>query len=95
VAVSEIILVRAEQTCAACPSQWDAWDMDGHYWYLRFRHGRGTMGRDYTADPLSFTVSYEETGLDGEIGLEEFCERIGVTYAPELRDPALAMEPAP
>jgi hypothetical protein len=45
--VNEIILVRAVQTCQACLSQWDAWDLDGRYWYLRFRHGHGTMGRDY------------------------------------------------
>lgn len=83
----EIILVRAVQTCYACPSQWDAWDADGGYWYLRFRHGRGTMGRDTTENRLAFSVDYEETGLDGAISLEEFCRRIGVTWAPELDTP--------
>ena len=78
---TEIIIDRAAQTCVACPSQWDAWDADGRYWYLRFRHGHGSMGRDYATDNLSFTVSYEETGLDGAISLEDFCERIGVTLA--------------
>lgn len=38
-----ITLVRAIQTCIACPSQWDAWDADGNYYYLRYRHGRGEM----------------------------------------------------
>lgn len=91
--VSEIIIVRAMQTCAACPSQWDAWDADGRYWYLRFRHGRGTMGRTYTADQLSFTVSYEETGLDGAISLEEFAECIGVTLALGAAEPATLEAP--
>lgn len=78
----EVILVRANQTCTACPSQWDARDADGRYWYLRFRHGRGTMGRDYLSDPLSFDVDGD--GPDGEISLGEFTRRIGVTYAPDL-----------
>lgn len=80
---AEIALVRAEQTCPSHPAQWDAWDLDGRYWYLRYRGGLGTAGRDYDLDavPLSF-----DTGdrWDGEIGLAEFCRRIGVAWAPEL-----------
>src|SRR5277367_32208 len=38
-----IRLARAIQTSWACPSQWDAWDTDGNYYYLRFRHGWGEM----------------------------------------------------
>jgi hypothetical protein len=26
-----------------CPSQWDAWDEEGNYYYLRYRHGYGEM----------------------------------------------------
>ena len=80
----EVILVRAVQTCGGCPSQWDAWDLDGRYWYLRFRHGYGTMSRDYFTEdaPLSFDAGCD--GLDGVIGLEDFCERAGVTWAPGL-----------
>jgi hypothetical protein len=25
------------QTCIACPSQWDMWDEDGKYYYVRYR----------------------------------------------------------
>lgn len=77
---TEIIIVRAEQTCWACPAQWDAWDLDGGYWYLRYRSGIGTMHREegHTDGPLRF-----DTGdrLDGSITLADFCERIGVTLA--------------
>jgi len=38
-----IRLVRAIQTSWACPSQWDAWDEENNYYYLRFRHGWGEM----------------------------------------------------
>lgn len=88
---AEIILVRAEQTCYACPSQWDAWDLDGRYWYLRYRHGHGTMGRDYVTDALEFSTG--DGG--GVIELQEFCERIGVTWAPELADRMAAIQEAP
>jgi hypothetical protein len=38
-----ITLVKAVQTAMACPSQWDAWDAEGRYYYLRFRHGCGSV----------------------------------------------------
>ena len=40
-----VTLVRAVQTCVACPSQWDAWDADGNYYYLRYRSGHGSVRR--------------------------------------------------
>lgn len=40
-----ITIVKAVQTCSACPSQWDAYDADGNYYYLRYRHGHGTVQR--------------------------------------------------
>jgi hypothetical protein len=43
------VLTRAVQTAVACPSQWDAWDADGNYYYLRFRHGCGEM-RQYKSE---------------------------------------------
>lgn len=79
----EVIIVRAVQTCEACPAQWDAWDMDGHYWYLRFRHGHGTAERQPSPDctawadkPAELSFTHEE--LDGWIGLEEFCKLAGL-----------------
>lgn len=77
-------ITRAVETCSACPSQWDAWDTDGNYWYLRYRFGHGTATRQLQADPFSWTrqgpdMSFS-TGdsLDGCIGLDEFCSLIGL-----------------
>ena len=78
----QIILVRAVQTCGACPSQWDAWDLNGRAWYLRYRHGHGTIGPDPCEDTLTFSTGGP---LDGVISLEEFCEKAGVAWRPELR----------
>jgi len=36
-------IIRAVQTCIACPSQWDLWDEEGNYYYARFRHGCGEL----------------------------------------------------
>jgi hypothetical protein len=36
-------ITRAVMTSSACPVQWDAWDAEGNYYYLRFRHGYGEM----------------------------------------------------
>jgi hypothetical protein len=84
--MTEIILRHAVQTCIACPSQWDAWDTDGNYWYLRYRHGRGTMERQPTPDPRTWT-SWEnitfDTGDDGGyLELKEFCRHARVDLHP-------------
>lgn len=38
-----VIITKAVQTCTACPSQWDAWTLEGQYLYLRYRGGQGTV----------------------------------------------------
>ena len=89
----KITLVRAEQTCFGCPSQWDAWDAEGSQYYLRFRHGHGTVhvrGRmtefgmewlDRGEEIASFST---DDPYDGIINLPEFAERAGITLGPML-----------
>ena len=45
-----LTLTRAVQTAMGCPSQWDAWDADGNYYYLRYRHGQGQVTQFQTPD---------------------------------------------
>lgn len=89
-----IEIVKAICTCAACPSQWDAWDADGTYYYLRYRWGRGTVqipdtGRpDYgewktLQDMIAFDVSKTEGPYAGLISLSEFCQLAGITLSPD------------
>jgi hypothetical protein len=86
--MSEVILVRVIRTCTACPSQWDAWDLDGNYWYLRYRHSHGTAERqpgpdwttwDRTVPNIEFDT--DRGPHDGEIGIEEFCRLAGLNLA--------------
>jgi hypothetical protein len=85
--MGEVIIVKAIQTCSACPSQWDAWDLDGNYWYLRYRHGQGTAERQPSPDPATWNskppnIAFEHGDLwDGCIELEEFCQRAGLNLA--------------
>lgn len=74
-----IVLVRAVQTCNAAPCQWDAWDIDGCYWYLRFRHGRGTMSRDYDTDKAP--IKFQDYGAP-DITFEDFVAYAGVAWIP-------------
>ena len=80
--MTEVILVKTVQTCRACPSQWNAWDLDGNYWYLRYRHGHGTAERQPGPDVDTWAwkengdISFTNEGTDledGEISLEDFC----------------------
>jgi hypothetical protein len=83
------------QTCDACPSQWDAWDSEGRYWYLRYRYGHGEARQypdenwvqlwvpNYEArEVLSFGYGHS---LDGVITLEKFAELAGLVLSPELQ----------
>ena len=62
----DITLVRAVQTSIACPSQWDAWDADGNYYYLRYRHGCGEMRR-YKSENWT-DAPWRENPDDGQPG---------------------------
>jgi hypothetical protein len=58
---------RLEQTSFACPSQWDAWDENGTYYYIRYRWG------DY--------VFIEQVGdeLDGVMDQEDMLRLTGMS----------------
>jgi hypothetical protein len=44
--VDRIEVTRVEQTCSACPSQWDAWTATGAYVYVHYRSGSLTVDVD-------------------------------------------------
>lgn len=73
-------IVKAVQTCNACPAQWDAWTDAGEQLYLRFRYGRGTVSR-VLGDGSHQEISVFEFGdpMNGSIGLDEFCAKAGIT----------------
>lgn len=91
-----VTIVRA-QGGGACPSQWDAWDSEGRYWYLRYRGAYGTAHQ--FPDPDWRTWDWEHPGgllyfdnadtdpLDGFITLREFCERAGLALKLEGEGP--------
>lgn len=74
-----ITLARVVETCAACPSQWDAWDTDGRYYYLRYRFGRGTVQAESADGPI--VAEFGENSMDGCIELDEFCAEAGIGLA--------------
>lgn len=94
VAGEEITIVRAVQTCAYCPSQWDAWDDQGRYYYLRHRNQRGSVDRygssdpdTWTAGPLGEIARFHGTELAGDGDLEEladFARQAGIRLADDL-----------
>jgi len=81
-----ITLARAVRTCIACPSQWDAWDAAGNYYYLRYRHGHGSVRSYPSAEWTGPGVMVAEFAygdhLDGSMDLGEFAEHAGLALAP-------------
>lgn len=89
--VSDLTLVRVVQTSSACPSQWDAWDADGNYYYLRYRHAHGTVERhsgpewwkteemDEELDRLHLAARAMDHGVD-EKGFEDAWDAYHARY---------------
>jgi hypothetical protein len=87
-----LMLVRVVQTCSAHPSQWDAWTAEGHYLYLRYRHGEGCVERHPGPDtdtPDSWNeglsellVEWDDGTGNGDIGLQAFLAASGLALAP-------------
>ena len=78
------VIVRAVRTCTACPSQWDAWDEHGRYWYLRYRSGVGTAeqlsGPDFQQMHTHSEITFNYGDMfDGSITLKKFCQLAGIT----------------
>lgn len=88
-----IILVKAIETCSAAPSQWDGWDFEGRYWYMKYRSGRGFISRDYDEDNAEIWVS-DGTG-DSWIDLEGFCALLGIMWLPGAEPAWVVFEKPP
>jgi len=89
-----ITITRAVQTSFACPSQWDAWDADGNYYYLRYRSGCGRV-QHFPGGPAFWErpdekgelVSSFEFGdeYNGTLTLEEFATHAQLDLAPDVK----------
>lgn len=88
-----IVLKKVRQTCYACPSQWDAWDAEGNYYYLRFRGGVGSIDHYPSPDDETWSESNRvhlgsfttDNPLDGCITLQDFCKEMGIALDPDWR----------
>lgn len=80
-----LTLTRVTQVSFACPAQWDAWDADGSYFYLRYRYGHGQVRQYASADSdevIAVIADFRHGHpLDGAISLEEFAGLAGITIA--------------
>lgn len=63
-----ITLTKVVQTCEAVPSQWDAWDAEGQYYYLRYRHRTGTVHAEPSQDESTWTSFPTALGTPTETG---------------------------
>lgn len=88
-----IKLNKVIQTSDFCPSEWDAWDDTSQYYYLRYRHGEGTMEAQpspdlntwtlQTVDEMAGWFTTEEDEVD--ISLEDFLAHLpNVTLADDV-----------
>lgn len=68
-----VLLREFDQTCGACPSQWEAQGPDGERVYIRFRHGWFRVEVDGTAE---FATAADG---DGVMSTDEMLRLTGFT----------------
>jgi hypothetical protein len=66
---------EVEQTGNYCPSQWDAWDENGNYYYIRYRFAWLTV---YVTEPTVVDFDSGLIKISDEIGRCVYHERHGV-----------------
>jgi hypothetical protein len=76
------IVTKLEQTCFACPSQWDGELADGTTFYARYRYGTFSV-EFYDQFGRGTTGTSEQVGdsLDGMMTTEEMLHRAGLVMA--------------
>ena len=77
---SVIVLDRIVQTCNACPSQWDAWDTEGNYYYIRYRWGFLSVDKGSVRGERVFEAPVGD-GLDGCMSTDEMLNVTGMKLA--------------
>lgn len=61
-------LKKINQTSAACPSQWDAWDVEGNYYYIRYRWGILTVDKAASQDEWTARTWFSGVIFDKDVG---------------------------
>ena len=82
------------RTCSACPSQWDMWDKDGNYYYVRYRHNSLTveMGTSGGVILVDKNVSY---GGGGYMTLEDLRKELDYLFDMPLKEGHIVYQEPP
>lgn len=81
--MKQVIIVKEYyQTCCACPTQFDVYDVNGIYYYFRYRHGMMSI---YQGEELEQRIMSAEFGEDnqGICKLDDFiseCEKQDIYF---------------
>lgn len=90
-----IRIVRAVQTAMMCPSQWDLWDVDGNYYYARYRQGCGELRQYQTENwvdaPWKENVDETQPGW-GLRGNTEYIRTVADFYTGDQWDGFISLE---
>ena len=88
-----LLLAKVRLTCPSVPSQWDAWDAAGQYYYIRYRFGRLTVDSYPSPNPEEWKTIAEghlfrwthpdreargNQCYHGEMTLREVCKHTGI-----------------
>lgn len=80
----QIMINKIIKTCGACPAQWDMWDFEGVYYYVRYRWG--VLRIDSPHGKIVFRATIDESGWDGVMSFEELKLYSKTMFAYDLVD---------
>jgi hypothetical protein len=88
-----LVVIRITKTCQAAPTQWEGILSDGRVFYVRYRHGRLSLGIGIDLDDavhasrMSDPVYEDGTDpLGGWMGLQEMLPLANLVLAPGVRE---------
>jgi hypothetical protein len=83
-------VTEIKMTCGACPAQWEARLADGQFVYVRFRHGRLSIGfskSDIWDAVDRDRVIWSEDGDRGTMDFDEMLKLTGLRLAEGIEPP--------
>jgi hypothetical protein len=66
-------IILALETCPSCPVQWDLYDTEGSYYYLRYRHGHFSVDPDPGTEQPDF---YREFSGDPDMNIHDLVQEL-------------------
>lgn len=75
-----VVLTKLESLYTSCPEQWEGWDVDGKYYYIRYRYGYLSVTNNESYNSIDYFGKQIGDEMDGCMSTEDMLEHTGFVY---------------